>query len=109
VRTASGITAERLLPAGQVKGNAASASEDATVLEDPRVRRDLFSNTLMAEKQNSGVIEISPDTMVVVRVNEVVPSHIQPLDEVEDVIRQTLITERAAQAAQKAGEEALQA
>jgi peptidyl-prolyl cis-trans isomerase D len=63
----------------------------------------------MAEKQNSGVIEISPDTMLVVRVNEVVPSHIQPLEDVKEVIRQALVRERAAQAAIKAGETALQA
>ncbi|MAK56480.1 MAG: peptidylprolyl isomerase [Pusillimonas sp.] len=109
IKRAGGIAADRLLPAGQVKGDAASASDDASLLEDPRVRRALFSNALMAEKQNSGVIEISPDTMVVVRVNEVVPSHVQPLEDVEDVIRQALVRERAAQAAQAAGEEALQA
>jgi peptidyl-prolyl cis-trans isomerase D len=109
IKSASGIGADRLLPARQVKGNAASAGEDATLLEDPRVRRALFSNALMAEKQNSGVIEISPDTMLVVRVNEVVPSHIQPLEDVKEVIRQALVRERAAQAAIKAGETALQA
>jgi peptidyl-prolyl cis-trans isomerase D len=63
----------------------------------------------MAEKQNSGVIEISPDTMLVVRVSEVVPSHTQPLEDVKEVIRQTLVRERAAQEAEKAGEAALQA
>ena len=109
IKSASGIGADRLLPARQVKGNAASAGEDATLLEDPRVRRALFSNALLAEKQNSGVIEISPDTMLVVRVNEVVPSHIQPLEDVKEVIRQALVRERAAQAAIKAGETALQA
>ncbi|MBC7203485.1 MAG: SurA N-terminal domain-containing protein [Pusillimonas sp.] len=109
IKNASGIAPDRLLPAQRVKGNAASASEDAGIFEDPRVRRALFSNALIAEKQNSGVIEISPDTMVVVRVNEVVPSHIQPLEDVKDAIRQVLVRERALQAAQKAGGAALEA
>lgn len=109
IKSAAGIAAEGLLPAEQVKGNAAAATDDASVLEDPRVRRALYSNAVMAEKQNSGVIEISPGTMLVVRVNEVVPSHIQPLEEVKDVIRQTLVRERAAQAAKEAGKAALQA
>ncbi|HCP76236.1 MAG TPA: hypothetical protein DIU11_00485 [Pusillimonas sp.] len=109
IKSASGIAADRLLSAEQVKDNAAAASNDAAILEDPRVRRALFSNALMAEKQNSGVIEISPDTMLVVRVSEVVPSHTQPLEDVKEVIRQTLVRERAAQEAEKAGEAALQA
>ncbi len=109
IKSASGIAADRLLSAEQVKDNAAAASDDAAILEDPRVRRALFSNALMAEKQNSGVIEISPDTMLVVRVSEVVPSHTQPLEDVKEVIRQTLVLEGAVQEAEKAGEAALQA
>lgn len=104
IRTATGIAQDRLLPEQQVQGQAAAASPDASILEDARVRRALFSPALMAEKQNSGVIEITPDTLVVVRVDEVVPSSIQPLEQVDDVIREALVQEQALALARKAGE-----
>lgn len=107
IRKVSGIAQDRLLPAQQVDGDAASASTDAAFLDDVRVRRALFSSALMGEKQNSGVIEITPDTLVVVRVDEVVPSHVQPLEEVSDIIRQVLLADGAQQAAKEAGEAAL--
>lgn len=107
IRKVSGIAQDRLLPAQQVDGDAASASTDAAFLDDVRVRRALFSSALMGEKQNSGVIEITPDTLVVVRVDEVVPSHVQPLEEVSDIIRQALLADGAQQAAKEAGEAAL--
>src|SRR3546814_2690667 len=70
VRTAAGIARDRLLPSDEVKANAASASEDASLLDDVRVRRALFTPQALNEKQNSGVIEIYPDTMVAVRSEE---------------------------------------
>src|SRR5690606_19989508 len=67
VKSAAGIARDRLLASDEVPANAASASEDAGLLDDARVRRALFSPQVFNEKQNSGVLEISPDTMVVVR------------------------------------------
>lgn len=104
IRTATGIAQDRLLPEQQVQGQAASAGPDASILEDARVRRALFSPALMAEKQNSGVIEITPDTLVVVRVDEVIPASIQPLDQVSEFIREALVQEQALDLARKAGE-----
>src|SRR5690606_34181276 len=102
---ANGIAHDRLLPAAEVDGGtAASASPDATVLEDVRVRRALFSPQVFTDKNNSGVIEISPSTMVVVRVAKVTPKHVQPLDKASASIREQLVNERAASAAEKAGE-----
>jgi peptidyl-prolyl cis-trans isomerase D len=109
LRTASGIARDRLLASDEVPANAASASEDAAVLDDVRVRRALFTTQALNEKQNSGVIEISPDTMVVVRVQERIPAHVPDLAQVTDHIRNTLTSERALQAATKAGETALAA
>ncbi len=109
IRKVTGIAQDRLLPAHQVKGDAAAASADAAILDDVRVRRALFSPTLKAEKQNSGVIEISPDTLVVVRVDEVIPAKVQPLDEVSSQIREALVAERAAKAAQEAAEAEMKA
>ncbi|MGE4124062.1 MAG: SurA N-terminal domain-containing protein [Pusillimonas sp.] len=104
IRKATGIAQDRLLPGQQVQGAAASASADAAILDDVRVRRALFSPALMTEKQNSGVIEISPDTLVVVRVDQVVPAQVQPLEQVSGFIRTALTTERASKAAQEAAQ-----
>ena len=104
IRKAGGIAQDRLLPEQQVQGAAAAASADAAILDDVRVRRALFSPALMAEKQNSGVIEISPDTLVVVRVDAVVPAQVQPLEQVSGFIRTALTNERATKAAQEAAQ-----
>ncbi|MCC3263876.1 hypothetical protein LLE87_37520, partial [Paenibacillus polymyxa] len=76
---------------------------------NPRVRQVLFSPDVLREKQNSGVIELAPDTMLAVRVAAVEPAHVPPLDKVSVVIRATLLDERSAEAAKKAGEAALAA
>lgn len=107
IRTAAGIAIDRLLPAAAVDGKAASDSEDAALLDDPRVRRALFSSQSYTDKQNSGVIEISPDTVVVVRVKEIVPSHVQPLEDAEPFIRAQITAQRSLEAARIEGEAAL--
>ncbi|UYO95304.1 SurA N-terminal domain-containing protein [Pollutimonas sp. M17] len=107
VRSAAGIARDRLLPSDEVKADAASASQDAALLDDARVRRALFTPQALNEKQNSGVIEISPDTMVAVRVDTVTPAHVPELAQVSGHIREVLKAERAQAAAQKAGQDAL--
>ncbi|TEA77685.1 SurA N-terminal domain-containing protein [Allopusillimonas ginsengisoli] len=109
LRTAAGIARDRLLASDEVPENAASASEDAALLDDVRVRRALFTSQALKDKQNSGVIEISPDTMLVVRVQEILPAHVPELAQVTDHIRSTLLAERSLQAATKAGEQVLAA
>ena len=73
------------------------------------MRQVLFSPDVLREKQNSGVIELAPDTMLAVRVAAVEPAHVPPLDKVSEVIRGKLLDERSAEAARKAGEAALAA
>lgn len=108
LRSADGIARDRLLDASDVQGdNAATQSNDALVLDDPRVRRALFSSQSFAEKHNSGVIEISPGVMIVVRVNEIRPAHVLPLEKAAPTIREQLLAERSNAAARKAGEAAL--
>jgi peptidyl-prolyl cis-trans isomerase D len=108
-RTASGVTREGLLPADKAGPGSAAAGPDAALLDNPRVRQVLFSPDVLREKQNSGVIELSPDTMLALRVAAVEPSHVPPLDKVSDTIRAKLLDERSAEAAKKAGEAALAA
>lgn len=109
LRTASGVTREGLLPAEKAGPGSAADSPDAALLDNPRVRQVLFSPDVLREKQNSGVIELAPDTMVAVRVAAVEPAHVPPLDKVSEVIRGKLLDERSAEAAKKAGEAALAA
>ncbi|WP_312436110.1 SurA N-terminal domain-containing protein [Achromobacter sp.] len=109
LRTASGVTREGLLPADKAGPGSAADSPDAALLDNPRVRQALFSPDVLREKQNSGVIELAPDTMLAVRVAAVEPAHVPPLDKVSEVIRAKLLAERSAEAAKKAGEAALAA
>ncbi|MCC2595483.1 SurA N-terminal domain-containing protein [Pusillimonas sp. MFBS29] len=107
IKSAAGIARDRLLSSDEVGANAASASEDAALLDDVRVRRILFSPAVLNEKQNSGVIEITPGSMVVVRVAGVKPAHIPEVAQVSDYIREQLKDERALLASEKAGQAAL--
>ncbi|MBP6018013.1 MAG: SurA N-terminal domain-containing protein [Burkholderiaceae bacterium] len=107
VKTAAGIARDRLLSPAEAGQQAASAGSDAAVLDDVRVRSALFMPQTYTDKQNSGVIEISPDTMLVVRVDTITPAQLQPLDKVADTIRQVLLEERAVAAAEAAGQQAL--
>lgn len=109
LRTASGVTREGLLPADKAGPGSAADSPDAALLDNPRVRQVLFSPDVLREKQNSGVIELAPDTMLAVRVAAIEPAHVPPLEKVSEVIRAKLLDERSAEAAKKAGEAALAA
>jgi peptidyl-prolyl cis-trans isomerase D len=79
------------------------------MLRDARVRRSLFSAQSLNDKANTGVIEISPAAMVVLRVTKVTPAHVPELAQVSDHIREVLRREGALEAATKAGEQALAA
>uniref|UniRef100_UPI00333F87A3 SurA N-terminal domain-containing protein n=1 Tax=Castellaniella defragrans TaxID=75697 RepID=UPI00333F87A3 len=107
LRHATGIARDRLLDKDDAGPQAASASPDVALLGDVRVRQALFSSQVLADKQNSGVIEISPDTMLAVRVDTVEPAHVPALDLVRDRIRERLVAERTQQATVAAGEAAL--
>ena len=109
VRQAGGIARDHLLSADDAGPGAASASGDSAILGDVRVRQALFSSQVLTDKQNSGVIEISPDTMAVVRVHDVTPAHVPALDQVKDYIRAQLTEERALAAAVAEGKQALTA
>ncbi len=109
VKSATGIARDRLLPSEEVGANAASAGEDAAILDDQRVRRALFTPQALKEKQNSGVIEISPDTMLAVRVEKAIPAHIPELEKVKAHVVEVLKKEKALAASEKAGRDALAA
>lgn len=107
IRKATGITRDRLLSAEEAGPGSAAASPDAATLGDVRVRSVLFTPQLLTDKQNSGVIEISPDTMIAVRVDAVTPAHVPELALVSKHIHDQLLAERSLQAAVHAGEAVL--
>lgn len=104
LRSAEGIARDGLLGADQAGKDAASASNDAERLNDPRVRQALFSTDVQRDRLNSGVIELDPGSMIVVRVADVRPARVPELSEVAEQIRERLVYERAVAAAREAGE-----
>ncbi len=104
---AQGLTRERLLSADEL-GLDVPVAEQAQLLTDPRVRRALYSAQSLQDQHNAGVIEIASDTLVAVRVSEFVPSHVPPLDQVQDQVSAYLQQEKAVTAAHELGQAQLQ-
>jgi len=109
VRSADGIAREGLLSAQQVGEQAASVSVDAQYLNDARVRMALFGPEAQRDRLNSGVIELGPGVLMVVRVADVRSARVPELAAVADTIRERLVAERAQAAARAAGEQFLTA
>jgi peptidyl-prolyl cis-trans isomerase D len=108
VRTASGLTREGLLPASQ-RSAVEISDEDQGILGHIKIRQAAFSSDVFKEKLNSGVIEVSPDVIVSLRVAAVHPAHVPALSVVSEQIKQRLTDERALAAAKSAGNALLSA
>lgn len=109
LRTASGITRTNLLPAEEAGKDAASASPDAQMLDDPRVRQALFTPEVLDQKLNANIITLDAARLLAIRVSKVTPQRVPELASVTDRIRDTITAERAAQAAREAGEKLVNA
>ncbi|NLY63868.1 MAG: hypothetical protein GX070_02790, partial [Alcaligenaceae bacterium] len=107
IKNANGIARDGLLSEQQVGAGAVIGSTDAKYFESPRVREVLFSDEVLKQKLNSGVIEISPSEFLVVRVEQDVPAAVPPLDKVKAVVENNLKTEKAQQQAKEVGLEEL--
>ncbi|MDO9023258.1 SurA N-terminal domain-containing protein [Zwartia sp.] len=108
LRSATGLTREGLLPASQRAGSTMPAEADQTILGNPKVRQAAFSSDVFKEKLNSGVIEVSPDVIVALRVAAIHPAHIPALNTVAEQIKVRLTQERALADAQAAGAKELE-
>jgi len=108
LRTASGIARDRLLSSQDVGEHAALASKDAELLYDARLRRAVFTPDSLDRRQNSGVITLAPDTLLVARVTAVQAATVPPLAQVQERVRTRVLDERALAAARAAGEQALE-
>ena len=108
VNTTTGLTREGLLAGSQRQGVEPTELEQ-TILGSPKVRQAVFSADVFREKLNSGVIEVSPDLIVAVRVSNIHPAHVPALANVSEQIKQYLIAERSLAAAKAAGVKELDA
>ena len=106
LQQAQGIAKDRILSLAEL-GIESQPSEAASLLDDPRVRRALYSTQSIEQQQNAGVIELASDTIVALRVNEFVPSHVPSLEQLHDQVKQLLQQEKAVIAVREAGEQAL--
>lgn len=106
IQTVQGLTRDRLLSNAEL-GIEKQASTAAKLLDDPRVRRALYSAQSLEQQHNAGVIELTPDTIVAVRVNEFIPSHVPPLAQLSQQVKDQLKQQKALIAAREAGEKTL--
>ncbi|UOD49314.1 SurA N-terminal domain-containing protein [Orrella daihaiensis] len=79
----------------------------AEILGNPRVLQVAFSPEVFQDKLNSGVIETSPGSLVALRVTQVNPSSVPPLEQVKELIREDLVAQGALKLAREAGKAAL--
>lgn len=100
IQQAAGVT--RLAPA---QANA----QPLDVRSNPKVLQALFSEEVLREKRNSGVIELAPNTLVAVRVGKYEAATVRPLAEVSGTIAGELKQQKASDLARAAGEERLKA
>lgn len=107
LRKAQGLARDGLLSDDVFKRDVAVNDSIQTLLNHPRVRQVAFSEDVLRTGENSGSIEIAPDTILALRVTKVNPSAIPPFDVVESLIREDLIRERALNLAREAGKAAL--
>ncbi|AFK62467.1 peptidyl-prolyl cis-trans isomerase D [Advenella kashmirensis WT001] len=103
IRHVSGVSQTALLTKEQVGENAATDSKDAAYFESGRVRETLFSDEVLKQKKNSGVIEISPSELMVVRVAKDVPAAVPALDDVRETVLNRIRDEKGKQQASEDG------
>jgi peptidyl-prolyl cis-trans isomerase D len=77
------------------------------IAADPKVVQAAFSDDVLAQGNNSGLLELAPNHAVVIHVDRHVPAAAKPLAEVRDAVRQKILDERVAAAAKKQADELL--
>jgi peptidyl-prolyl cis-trans isomerase D len=75
----------------------------------PKFLSALFSEDALKNKNNTEVIEVAPNTLIVGRVLEHQPATKRPFEQVKEAIRKEVVQQQAIELAQQAGEERLEA
>ena len=84
-----------------------SREEGAKLFKSDKLMDMAFSNDGLKERRNTEAVEISPNTLVAVRVKDYKPSAPRTFDEVKEGIESYLKLEKASKLAVKKGEAAL--
>jgi peptidyl-prolyl cis-trans isomerase D len=71
------------------------------IAADPKVAKAAFSDDVLVQGNNSGLIDLGNDHSVVIHVDKHVPAAERPLAEVRDAIEKDILDERVAAAASK--------
>ena len=77
-------------------------------LASPKVAAAAFSEDVLVEGNNSEMIEVDQDKVVVLRVVEHEEEHVRPYEEVQEQVRQGLLAEKSAALAAAEGERLLE-
>ena len=109
LRKVEGLSREGLLPDNLISRTQPISEDQFEVLNNPRVRQIAFSQDVLIDRNNSGVIELAPDRIVALRVSNVRPAAIPPLDQVAGLIKEMLVRERSLALAREAGQGVLKA
>jgi len=64
---------------------------------NPAVLEQAFSDEVLVDGHNSEVVEVGRDTLIVLRKNDLIPSYVQPLDDVRENIEDILSLQQAKQ------------
>lgn len=107
LRSAQGLARSGLLPNELFLRSIPLQAGQAEILNNPRVLQVAFSPEVFQEKLNSGVIETAPGSIVALRVEQVNPPSVPPLEQVKALIREQLLAESALKLAREAGKAAL--
>jgi len=109
LRKAEGLAREGLLPDNLVSRSEPVAQDQFEVLNNPRLRQIAFSQDVLLDRNNSGVIELAPDKIVSLRVSNVRSAAIPPLEQVSSLIQEVLLREKSLALAREAGQAVLKA
>jgi peptidyl-prolyl cis-trans isomerase D len=75
------------------------AKRNEGLFSDERLLKAAFVDDVLKDGQNSEVVELAPDHLVVMRMSEYQPKETLPLEKVKDSIRTTLIAKKSSAAA----------
>jgi peptidyl-prolyl cis-trans isomerase D len=108
LRQATGLSREGVLQADLLPpGTPVIDAKQRELLDQLKVRQIAFSNDVLVERMNSGLIEISSDTMMAIHVTSVQAAAVPPLAQVSDKVREIIKQETAVNLARTQGESVL--
>ncbi|WP_159078824.1 SurA N-terminal domain-containing protein [Orrella marina] len=107
LKKAEGISRDGLLSDELFVRETEMTDDIQALLSHPRIMQVAFSEEVKGTGENSGSIELAPDTILALRVTQINPSEIPSLELASPVIREDLVRERALEMARQAGQSLL--